>query len=136
MKPVQQEKTESGSGDCFAACIASLLEMPLEEVPNFCAEGEEWPINAINWYRGQGFAILEFDYSDQPDSVAIAEMKSLGGYCIVSGQSSRFDCLHAVIYKDGELIHDPSPDGGGVKDIQYVTFLCAHDPSASRRENI
>lgn len=43
---------------------------------------------------------------------------SFNGYLIVSGVSPRDpSILHAVIYKDGKLFHDPTPNGGGVKNI-------------------
>ncbi len=35
MKPVNQTKMTPPEGDCFAACITSILELPLNEVPNY-----------------------------------------------------------------------------------------------------
>lgn len=35
MKPVDQTTFGFPGGNCFSACIASLLEMPLDDVPYF-----------------------------------------------------------------------------------------------------
>ena len=43
MKPVDQTRFGSPDGNCFAACVASLLEIPLEEAPNL--------MNLDEWYR-------------------------------------------------------------------------------------
>ena len=44
-------------GDCFRACVASILELPIDEVPHFCA-AEEWipPLQA--WFRERGWMPL------------------------------------------------------------------------------
>ena len=34
MKPVKQRTVNSQYGDCFGACLASLLELPIEVIPN------------------------------------------------------------------------------------------------------
>ena len=51
MKPVMQTKftTEDMTvhGNCHAACIASILELPLEDVPAFEDMGHEWS-NALS----------------------------------------------------------------------------------------
>lgn len=36
MKPAMQTKFGEYEGDCFAACIASLFELPIEDVPDLC----------------------------------------------------------------------------------------------------
>jgi hypothetical protein len=43
MKPVYQEVVDEHKGDCMQAAIASLLELPLNEVPDF--------INQENWFH-------------------------------------------------------------------------------------
>lgn len=67
MKPVHQTNFQRGTGNCFAACLASILEMPLEEVPNFCHEGSDadgstWLERTARWLeeRGRGFVFLNY----------------------------------------------------------------------------
>lgn len=133
MIPTHQTNTTPENGDCFSACIASLLEIPLEDVPVFCAQEneniKEWPINAHEWFGEKGIGWIELDCREMDDCLAINNMKVRGGYTIVTGQSPRHECLHSVIYKDGEFVHDPHPEGGGVEDIQFVEYLAPHDPS-------
>ena len=42
MKPVDQTILTAPGGNCFAACVASILELPLADVPNFCSEERWW----------------------------------------------------------------------------------------------
>lgn len=37
MKPVNQTQFKPPDGDCLSACIASILELPLNKVPNYIA---------------------------------------------------------------------------------------------------
>lgn len=39
MIPIQQTIVDDGKGDCLRACICSLLELPVEDVPNFAELG-------------------------------------------------------------------------------------------------
>ena len=41
MKPVDQTLFGEGRGNCLPACIASVLELPLEAVPHFVLE-DDW----------------------------------------------------------------------------------------------
>jgi hypothetical protein len=51
----------------------------------------------------------------------------LPGYLICAGTSPR-DRLHAVIYKDGKLWHDPNPAGGGIAYVEYIDFIYPLNP--------
>ncbi len=43
-------------------------------------------------------------------------------YYMAWGTSPR-GIKHSVIYSKGKLVHDPHPDGGGVKDITNYVWL-------------
>ena len=50
VKPVYQTQFGMPNGNCFAACVASILELKIEDIPNFCAIGDEnWLQLASNW---------------------------------------------------------------------------------------
>jgi predicted subunit of tRNA(5-methylaminomethyl-2-thiouridylate) methyltransferase len=54
MKPVKQTIFGLG-GNCFAASIASILELPVEEVPNFMAiETADYWTPMREWLRQRG----------------------------------------------------------------------------------
>lgn len=122
MKPVFQKITkhdpENGQyGDCFRACVCSLLEISDEGVPNFGAYShEEWWGRFQDWIKSMGYKCF-YGVGSQSEPWEYTD------YCIVSGKSPRGNWLHAVIYYKGKLVHDPHPDGGGVTNIvDYIWF--------------
>jgi hypothetical protein len=126
MRKVLQTEFGPKSGNCFSAVIASLLEMPLEDVPNFC-EGarpgaSKWWDQFQAWLTMKGYSAIELVLS--PLEWAPNE----GQECWLVGSSPRGDCDHAVCatYVAGKykMTHDPHPDGEGLKgDPRDVGFL-------------
>lgn len=106
MKPVFQTKFGDKSGNCFAACVASILELPLETVPNVCVLGDDWFDSFIFWCGTIGYSYVEL--------VIEHRKMSDGQYCVVVGKSPRGDFKHCVVgrFEDGEIevVHDPHPD--------------------------
>lgn len=92
MKPVYQT-TFGPSGNCFAACVASILGCRLRDVPRL---GKRWTRQLRSWLRRQGLDVL-FVRGEPPEGLAIA------GQRVVDGS------IHSVVCRDGEIIHDPSP---------------------------
>lgn len=119
-----QYQTRFGEeGNCFAACIASLLECDINEVPFWKTKTDSWDEyqSILNSYLQQNHCILMYcdDYHTEYDQY-IEELK--GSFYILSGDSSRgFE--HAVIYRDGELVHDPHPEGDGLLNVKHIYFF-------------
>lgn len=116
MIKIKQTKFGMPEGNCLAACIASILEIDLETVT----------INggATNWYEQARNFVLDYGYD-------LLILEKLGNYwtkpqCyyIASGKSSR-GILHAVVYQNGELVHDPHPDNSGLTEepVDYLFFV-------------
>ena len=57
MIPVTQT-TFAPAGNCLAACLASILEVPIEAIPNFHANDDFW-LNFYTYIRAQGYEVLE-----------------------------------------------------------------------------
>lgn len=116
MKPVMQTIFAPPKGNCYQACIASLLELPLDGVPNF-ADGPRsrfWD-RVDDWLESQGLQVLHINELNG------FEIK---GYHIISGKSPRGNWRHATVGFQGEIVHDPHPEGGGLKEIEaYEVFL-------------
>lgn len=151
MIPVTQTKVvvrdSSGKmvvrGNCFAAAIASLIEMPITEVPNvetlFDTQGVSWYGVMDSWLRSIGYEIITNNdykvfhspaeyYEDTRDSL----MKSLTGrYYMASGLSPR-GVMHVCIYKDGVMVHDPHPTREGIDEttIEYFEEIIKLQPHA------
>ena len=137
MKPVHQTQFaapaegEPGdpktTGNCTAACIASMLELNLADVPNFAVrpEGEWWPW-MLQWLTDRGWYAIAFPgHFPYP------------GYYLVSGNSPRGDFKHLVVYCAGELVHDPHPSGAGIDGEPIDQWLLVPlDPGRWVRQSV
>lgn len=97
MIPITQTKFYP-DGNCMDACIASILECPLESLPNY--HGIDWFEVYNSWLADRG---LKIDFRSPDESPP-------SGYHMASVCSPRGPWLHSVVILDGELVHDPSPD--------------------------
>lgn len=148
MKPVMQTKLYRPDacgedvGNCFQACIASLLELPLDSVPHFTAiqgprQAKHAPVfydAARRWLRDDhGLDLAQFDADEaatpaevwnDPGNLADFQQFAIGG-----GKSPRGDFDHAVIVAlDGTLAHDPHPSGDGLDGpLAYFDVLTVMD---------
>jgi hypothetical protein len=121
MKKVYQTKFGNKSGNCFPACVASILEIPLESIPNVCVLGEDWFDAFLFWCATMGFSYVELreEYRKMTD----------GQLCIVVGKSPRKDIRHHCVVgrfenEEIEIVHDPHPDETGIDSIeQYGVFI-------------
>jgi hypothetical protein len=128
MRPVDQTLFGFEEGNCFAACLASILELPLEAVPNFCANKEKhWEKEAQDWLIGH-FGLSMFTVRHNEVSEAFRDC-----YCIVAGPSprgiDRDKEMHSCVWKNGEIVHDPHPDKTGLPEITEMSFIISADPS-------
>ncbi len=102
MIPIEQTICTAPGGNCFAACVASILELLLEEVPNF--QSPDWLEEWQKWLRPRNLGLLHFGHRLDPDAFIPR------GYAILGADSPRGDWLHAVVTYDGAICWDPSPD--------------------------
>ena len=121
MKPQQQTTFGSGHGNCFAACIASILEVPLSTVPNFC-ERKNWREATNDWLTKFGLFYIDVTLPDD----ARDEMIRYCGHHVISGDGPR-GLRHAVVGWQGRMVFDPHPEGGGVSgDLEYGLLVPLH----------
>jgi hypothetical protein len=104
MRPVLQS-VPGPDGDCYAACVASILEVGLAEVPDLAAAGDRWAAVLRGWLGRRGMHVgfrpgdgrPLADQADPPQGYAITGQRVLDG------------SVHAVVCRDGRIVHDPSP---------------------------
>jgi hypothetical protein len=128
VKPVHQLIIDQGRGDCWRACIASILELPIEEVPNF-RETEKTNFRAIEeWFQARGLALLnlypKFVPEEKQGKIGADDLVRwdyiCGAYAIASLPSQMFPgSLHAVVVR-----FQPSVEHPGA-----VSLVVAHDPN-------
>jgi hypothetical protein len=134
MKPVMQTKftdpEQTVHGNCQAACVASLLDLPLSAVPAFEDMGDEWFGVLYEFLRKHGYDYAGTKYTGPSHNqfwweFLLESSPGIDGYFIVGGKSPRAWVTrgHAVIYKDGVLVHDPHPSGAGLLVVEDVMMI-------------
>ncbi len=102
-----------GTGNCYSTCIGNLLGLEPDKVPNFCADHREsWMEATEEWLRDQGLFIITYD----EDPFVEHPLYQQSALMIASGMGPR-GCQHSVLWKNGELLHDPHPSGDGLVDV-------------------
>lgn len=128
MKPVDQTRV-GDEGNCLSACIASLLEVPLEEVDFSCY------LNPDAWFeelndRLKPFGVMLFDIGVRHDGKGNLFVSLVPDqHFIAMGPTNQHPTRHhAVIWKqvgDSRLVpvHDPHPDRIGLLEVVRVGLL-------------
>ena len=118
-------------GNCQTAVIASLLERDINDVPYFAdglhpdlipSETERADIfnkRVDDFFESLGYELNWYLPSDEIDRYIREDCKDIPYQ--VQGKSPR-GYQHVVIYMNGEMVHDPHPEGGGVIP-QYFGFI-------------
>jgi len=116
MIPVNQTICNFKNGNCFSACIASILELPLVEIPNFMQDGEEkFDYHVEQFEKDFGIGIVDFDYTNQIESLPDFIILMKNRYLVATSPSPRNkNYNHATVWYNGNLAHDPHPDKTGL----------------------
>jgi len=126
MKPVMQTMFggpgSKDEGNCFPACLASLLEIPLEDVPHFHKkyDDDDAHIHIVKWLLSHGRIYVAFD-AEMFDKHC-GPIMDTGSYYIAGGDGGR-GFNHCAIYQRRKLIHDPHPKGKGLLSFNTYEFL-------------
>lgn len=113
MKPVFQTKFKEidGIGNCVQAAIASYLEKELDEIPDFITGvkhgGDQYAL-FYQYFLDIGLGLVRSDPKMTPKCTYLA-----------IGSSERGN-NHMCLYNQGQLVHDPYPGGGGLKDFHVI----------------
>ena len=120
MKPLDQTVFRKNYGDCGRACVASIFEFPIKEMPNFWEETQD---ASTFWRKSNDWLSQNKGYHLVPMSVSEGHEYLLDGVlCIAVGKTGRGDEDHAVVWRDG-LVHDPNPARTGLKENPSVFVL-------------
>ena len=107
MKPVYQTGL-----NCFAACIASILEVSLNDVPDFVGIHDDYYLDETNaWLEQHGYVMYFVVVTD--------DMKVCMGsnqHYILCGQCNGIG--HAVVANLSGVVHDPRVDAENKPPIQ------------------
>lgn len=134
MKPQQQQRKEP-NGDCLRACIASLLEVKIERVPDFVLAPElpdktypAWWVALQSWLAEMGLWFLEVQLPPNMPWMPIP----LPSLCILFGETTT-GIKHAIVGRcDGAdffPIFNPWPEAEFAGGVAAVGFILSRDPA-------
>jgi hypothetical protein len=130
MKKVYQTIFGVPNGNCFQACIASILECELKDLPNFMEDGpDSFGGNLKEWESVMPFKLFDVRFDNEEsrdfsikDLVLIATIDKMYGD----------DRAHSVIMKNGKIIHDPMPgdkrSNRKISEPIYYTIFIPKEP--------
>lgn len=115
------------NGNCFAAVISSITEIPIEQLPLIeeTFERDDWHISLFGFLMQRGWIWRggpEFKWfyglGRMPEYITMAMVKDRP--YLVTGKTERFEgqINHVCIYVNGELYHDPHPSGAGLTTLE------------------
>lgn len=144
MKPVTQtifaarpdgHSTRGLPGNCAQACVASLLELDIEDVPHF-AIYVDWFAAMRRWARDNHDGDFTYFPFPVPDVHAAAweRIQAWGrehhAHVILGGPSPRGPFGHVVVGTvDLDVVHDPHPSRAGLLEVEDAIVYCEpYDP--------
>ncbi len=111
MIPVQQTKRGGPNvppderGDCWSACLASILEVPIEAVPIPHSDdpGYHWWDETRRALEPHGYEVVMASWTVYPAGYWIAAVpsKNLGRH------DDGTAVMHVIVMRGGEVAHDP-----------------------------
>lgn len=100
MTPIFQTNYGKGNGNCLTACVASILDVPISSLPEFCVDGE-WFARLDEFCRENGFFLLYWRHSRDLPIIC------LNSYLILLLSLQGENDLHAVVGKSSVESKDP-----------------------------
>lgn len=129
MKPVEsviEHNPPESYGDCFRACIASILELPAWDVPHFALrafQDDGTDQDAVQECRsfvntlGFGYVDIPFQSDSVDEMLRFCARFAPGTHYVMTARSKR-GFAHCVVGFDGEIVFDPTyteePNGHGL----------------------
>jgi hypothetical protein len=106
---VEQTILDPPDGNCFAACVASILELPIDMVPNYRSEGDGWWHEWQEWLKPRNLALLGWPSDDLGNDQVRAD--TLRGYsiCTVRYELPSGGLNHSVVCLNGNMVWNPHP---------------------------
>lgn len=120
-------------GDCHRAALASILDLPILDVPHFMHglannEGEEFERRQRDFLSHLGLWPICIPFNMVLEDLLLTlSIQCPTTYYLLGGSTVR-DCGHTVVGCGGGIVHDPHPNNcglsGPMEDGYYwVTFI-------------
>jgi hypothetical protein len=129
MTPALQTICDADTGNCFAASLASVLDLPVGDVPNFAGDyGDDWERAADVWLASKGLRFVTIGFASY-ETFANTYFGNHGAYCIVSGPSNYANRGHAMVGRVSEsggieIVHNPQRGAAPLPEgFRWVRFI-------------
>jgi len=131
LKPVNQTLVDEEFGDCIRACLASILDLDIDAVPNFVRFNDRWMIVFWSYINVLGYQFYGTGWpksESKPNGHIISECPNVDGFVIASVPSRSFEGgSHAVVMNiNGLVVHDPNPKRAweGINVLETGDLIC------------
>lgn len=118
---VMHDKNLGTQGDCMRASLATLLQEDPATIPHFMSDPAE-----PNWIYGVNkfLAVRGLFYAQMPNVRLFWHSSAGDVWHLLIGKSVR-GSNHAVVAKNGKMVHDPHPSRAGLisSDLTWHTDL-------------
>jgi hypothetical protein len=117
-----------GTGDCFNACVASLLELPLNQVQDVLPHHPGvWFLNWRRWFKTKNLMLTLHSKLKPPKGYSIASVYTSRTY--PEGHKEAGDKIsHACVAYNGIIVHDPFPGSAEDYELQHYYTITPYDP--------
>ena len=123
MKPVYQTRYGAKTGNCFQACIASLFELNLQDVPDFCNRYDDGSYHKefVKWLNKKGYSAIS------------VKANSLYSHClknclVLTAGKNKDGIMHQAIYKNGKPVFNPNKKCSGITP-EFIDIIFPLDPN-------
>lgn len=119
-------------GDCYKACVASILELPMDEVPDYqempLEDAEAWRQAWKDWFADCGLYLMAFA------TEGYLPPESPPGYYIGHLKLPPHGIWHSVVCYNGEVVHDPMGPNRRYdpEDVEIYEVFCLIDPAKDK----
>lgn len=122
MRPQKQKnrhRPEEGIwGDCHRTCVAMILDLDKEQVPNWAeASGDDGALFrqlSDAWMRAYGYATVHVGFDCTWEVLGDFMLKVNPGVYYILGGTSRTGVNHSVVAANNTIVADPSLNDSGI----------------------
>lgn len=142
MKPILQTQLYGdnaiGNGNCVAAAMASILEIPLWMIPPWeqMFARNDWHVRRRSWLAQMlGLEVVtlyaskrkpglftEAYWEEDGEDYTYVDVAVLPEFYIACGLTVR-KSQHATVYSRGALVHDPHYSGAGILQVERIEYF-------------
>ena len=133
MHKIYQTDLSPTTGNCFQACVASILELPLDGVPHFMGDYSEenkngWWNSFNEWLQSNHGMVSTNDViTDEHRESWTMFLRNRDCYAL-AGIECDNGLHHAVVLKGSKIVHNPWPSYTGdfdekIVDVQFFVLM-------------